>query len=159
MSAPLVPSPLDYIGRRRFAFYPAIKDIEPNEWLLGTGTRSEVQVVNSSTGGEIWVPRQYIGAVSESGGPIVIVGLTKELKYRDGNLEPRVKRVIEMPQTVPETPKFKLFSARRAGPAHVVGIRIENKEDSPKNRVLATIGIGALLASLLGTLISVFART
>jgi uncharacterized protein (DUF433 family) len=28
MPAPLVPSPLDYVGRRRFAFYPPVKNAE-----------------------------------------------------------------------------------------------------------------------------------
>ena len=57
-----MPSPLDYIGPRRFAFYPAIRNADPNEWILGTGSRSEVQVINAQTGREIWVPRQHIGA-------------------------------------------------------------------------------------------------
>ena len=83
MSAPLVPSPLDYIGRRRFAFYPPIKNFEPNEWMLGTGSWTEVQIVNSRTGIEIWIPRQYIGAVSESSGVLLIVGLRKELEVCD----------------------------------------------------------------------------
>ncbi len=160
MSAPLVPSPLDYIGLRRFAFYPPIKNAPPNEWVLGTGSRAEVQVVNSHTGAEIWIPRQYIGAVSETHDLLLLVGLIKELEYRAGALEPRVKRVIEMPQTVR---KRNIFAAgedgdRPAGPAPVIGIRVENREDSPMNRALISFGIGALAVALLAVLLSALAR-
>jgi hypothetical protein len=152
MSAPLVPSPLDYIGLRRFAFYPPIKNFEPNEWLLGTGSWTDVQVVNSSTGSEMWIPRQYIGAVSESNEPLLVVGLTKELEYRAGNLEPRVKCVIEMPQTTSKFPKRRFKKKRRrAGPAPVIGIRVEDCADS-SNKALAALGI-ALIISLVAALI------
>lgn len=97
MSAPLVPSPLDYVGRRPFAFYPPIRNAHPNAWVIGTSAWTEVQVVNARDGYELWIPRQYIGAVSESDSPLLIVGLTKELDFRNGTLAPRVKRVIEMP--------------------------------------------------------------
>ncbi len=157
MSAPLVPSPLDYIGHRRFAFYPPIKDISPNEWLLGTGAWTEVQVVNARTGGEVWIPRQYIGAVSDSSGPLLIVGLTKELAFRGGTLEPRVKRVIEMPHQPEQAADQEGEAARRhAGPAAVVGIRVENREDSPMNRALLTLGIGALIVSLIAAFLALF---
>jgi hypothetical protein len=160
MSAPLVPSPLDYIGRRRFAFYPAIRNIQPNEWVLGTGSWSEVQVVNSQTGAEIWIPRQYIGAVSETHDPVLVVGLIKELEYRAGALEPRVKRVIEMPQVGEKRPVLTdpSDSLRPSGPAPVIGIRVENRDDSPMNRALILLGVGAIVVSLLAALLSVLAR-
>jgi hypothetical protein len=159
VSAPLVPSPLDYIGLRRFAFYPPIKNVQPNEWVLGAGSWSEVQIVNSQTGAEIWIPRQYIGAVSETHDPVLIVGLVKELEYRAGTLEPRVKRIIEMPQAVEKGPTVSKDSPPRpSGPAPVIGIRVENREDSPMNKALVTLGIGAIVVSLLGALLSVFAR-
>lgn len=152
MSAPLVPSPLDYIGHRRFALYPAIKNFEPNEWMLGAGSCTEVQVVNAKTGVEIWIPRWYIGAVSDANYPLLIVGLTKELAYRAGTLEPRVKRVIEMPQKPPnvdEPWKFGDSEARRsAGPAQVVAIRVENREDSPMNKALIALGIASIVSFL-----------
>ncbi len=159
MSAPLVPSPLDYIGFRRFAFYPPIKNVQPNEWVLGAGSWSEVQIVNSQTGAGIWIPRQYIGAVSETYDPVLIVGLVKELEYRAGALEPRVKRVIQMPQNVEKRPRLTEDpSSRPSGPAPVIGIRIENREDSPMNKALVTLGIGAIVVSLLGAFLSVLAR-
>lgn len=155
----LGPSPLDYIGLRRFAFYPSIRNFEPNEWTLGTGSRTEVQVVNSSTGAEIWVPRQYIGAVCEASGPVLIVGLRKELEYRAGTVEPRVKRVIEMPHKSEEPFELCENSERRpAGPAPVIGIRVENRENSPMNNALVALGI-AFIVSLLALAISVLARS
>jgi hypothetical protein len=148
MSAPLVPSPLDYVGHRRFALYPAVGDLEPNEWVLGAASWSEVQVVNSRTGGEMWIPRQYIGGVSDRYDSVLVVELTKELEYRSGALEPRVKRVIEMPQGAADNrPKFFEETARRpTGPAPVVAIRVENRADSPMNKALVRLGVGAIAA-------------
>lgn len=157
MLAPLMPSPLDYVGRRRFAFYPSIRSYEPNEWVLGSASWSEVQVVNSYTGRRLWISRQYIGAVSDTHGPLLIVGLTKELEYRAGALGPRIKRVIEMPRL----PDLDLENAdaphRASGPAPVIGIRLEPREDSPMNKALVTLGIGALL-SLVAAVISALVR-
>lgn len=158
ISEPLAPSPLDCIGLRRFAFYPSIRDFEPNEWTLGAGSWTEVQVVNSRTGTEIWIPRQYIGAVSESNGPVPIVGLRKELEYRAGKLSPRFKRVIEMPQQGDVAPNTGLTEQRRApGPAPIIGIRVENRENSPMNNALLALGI-AFIISFLALAVSVVTR-
>ncbi len=116
MSAPLVPSPLDYVGRRRFALYPAIREFSPNDWVLGPSTWSEVQVVNAKTGKQLWIPRRYIGAVAEGNDADLIVGLTKELRYRSGLLEPQGGRVIEMPlgdpSRIPEANVSLSFQSR-----------------------------------------------
>lgn len=154
MLAPLVPSPLDYIGSRRFAFYPAIKNAEPNEWILGTGARSEVQVINAKTGREIWVPRQHIGAVSDPGNRLLTVGLRKALDLRSGSLEPRVKRVIEIPRDAEE------FGRRRPSlePAPVVAIRLDDTRKSHVNKAVVGLAIGSLLACLLASLIGAAAR-
>jgi hypothetical protein len=154
VSAPLVPSPLDYIGRRRFAFYPAIRNSGPNDWRLGCSSWFEVQAINAQTGCELWIPRPYIGAVSDGSGPLFIVGLRKELDLRDGSLQPRVKRVIEMPLAsdpadFEETPSRPGYS----GPAAVVAIRLETSKKSPMNKALARFAIGVLLSMLLAGLI------
>jgi len=159
MSAPLVPSPLDYVGLRPFAFYPAIKNADPNEWLLGTGSWSEVQIVNAQTGREVWVPRQYIGAVSETEELLLIVGLTKDLAFHEGAVEPCVKRVIEMPHAEAVPVGADAEQARRgAGPAAVVGIRLAERRDSSMNRAFATLAIGALVVCLLAALVAAAAR-
>jgi hypothetical protein len=147
MSAPLIPSPLDYIGTRRFAFYPTIKNADPNEWRLGTGARSEIQVVNTKTGRELWIPRQYIGAVSDTGDLLLIVGLRKELNVRSGEVEPHVKRVIEMPRTEPDN--RDRLSDYSHEPARVVAIRLESRKKSAAARAVVGLTISALLAWLL----------
>lgn len=160
MSAPLVPSPLDYIGPRRFAFYPAIKNAGPNEWLLGKSSWAEVQVVNGHTGAKIWIPRQCIGAVSDSHDGLLIVGLTKELEYRAGALGPRFKHVIEMPAHIEPPPRFRVqqSDARPPGPAPVVGIRVEDRDDSPMSRAIVTLGVAALIVALIAAVLAVFRR-
>jgi hypothetical protein len=157
MSAPLVPSPLDYVGRRPFAFYPPIKNAQPNEWMLGTPSWTEVQVVNPATGRELWVPRQYIGAVSDRG-EILVVGLTTELEMRGRSIEPRRRRVIEMPRAAITTETRDESPNRNAGPAPVVGIRLEDRAESTMSKAIVTLGISALLISLLAALLSVFDR-
>ena len=159
MSAPLVPSPLDYVGRRRFAFYPPVKNADPNEWLLGKGSWSEVQVVNARTGHEIWIPRQYVGGVSGERAGLLIVELKKELEFRSGTLEPRINRVIEMPHATKRAEPAALSAERPSGPAPVVGIRLEDRAESTMSRAVVTLGIGALAVWLLAVLLSALART
>jgi hypothetical protein len=159
MSAPLVPSPLDYLGRRTFAFYPPIRNIEPNEWVLGSRSWSEVQVVNAKSGGRLWIPWQYVGAVSESHDGLLFVDLRKEIEFRAGSLGPRVKRVIEMPVPSARPPKLGLASrSERHTPAPVIGIRVENREDSPMNKALIGFGLAALFLAAVAVLLSVFGR-
>jgi hypothetical protein len=144
MAAPFVPSPLDCIGRRRFAFHPAIENSGPNEWLLGTGARSEVQAVNAHTGLEIWIARQYIGAVSDHT-QVLTVGLRKALEFREGSLQPRVKGVIEMPLVASE--RFPL--RREQGPAAVVAIRLDDSRKSSVSKVVVGIVVSGLVVALL----------
>jgi hypothetical protein len=150
MSAPLLPSPLDYIGRRAFAFYPVIREAAPNSWLLGASSWSEVQVVNAETGRQLWVPRRYIGAVGDQHGSLV-VGLTEPVELRDDKLVPRSsRRVIEMP-----LPPGQPSRRRHDAPAAVVGIRLERTTLAAfQNRhfrvgvfVLFVTGLLALVAS------------
>lgn len=156
MSAPLVPSPLDYIGPRRFAFYPAIKNADPNEWVLGTASRSEVQVINAKTGSEIWVPRQHIGAVSDAGSALLTVGLRKPLDLRSGSLEPLVKRVIEMPHG--DSDPFAGCRNPSPHPAPVIAIRLDDSRKSAASKAIVGLAIGSLLACLLASLIATAAR-
>jgi hypothetical protein len=144
MAAPLVPSPLDCIGRKRFAFYPPIENSGPNEWLLGSASRSEVQAVNAYTGAEIWISRQYIGAVSDHT-DVLTVGLRKALAFREGVLEPRVKRVIEMPRVA--TDRFQV--RRQQGPAAVVAIRLDDGRKSSATKAVVGVAVTALVIALL----------
>lgn len=156
MQGPNLPPPFDDIGRRRFSFYPSITNAEPNEWLLRNANWSEVQVVNSRTRQEIWIPRQYVGCISETDDPLLIVDLTKELEFREGAVWPRVKRVIEMPLAangnsdgVGLKPWLRQATGERKTPAPVIGIRLERAASSKKGRIAAYFGVGAALLSLL----------
>jgi hypothetical protein len=159
MSAPLMPSPLDHIGRQHFSFRPAIKNADANEWMLASVSWCEIKVINPRTGREIWIPRQYIDAVSYASGPVLVVRLTKELEYWAGALHPRVRRVIEMPISAGDGTMVNAgIKNRFPGPAPVVGIRLEDRPDSPSSKALAYAGTGAILVSILAALFSALAR-
>lgn len=158
MLPPLLPSPLDQIGRKGFSFSPAIRNADPNEWMLALVSWSEIKVVNPRTGREIWIPRQYIDSVSCAGRTTLVIRLTKELEYRSGALWPRVQRIIEMPSTPTNDRMMDPVRNRVPGLAPVIGIRLENRTDSPGGKALSYAGIGAILVSILTALFSTLAR-
>lgn len=150
MSLPPIPPPLEALRNRPFSFYPAILNIEHNEWQYRKATWSEVLVVNSRTGEEIWIPRRFLGEISRIEDPVVIVGLLKELEYKGGAVWPYQRRVIEMPiavgTSVPPPPM-----PARTEPAPVVGIRLESKTDS---HIFRLVG-GALVAGIVAAYVVV----
>jgi hypothetical protein len=97
MASPPSPQSLEHLTDRRFSFFPAIVGIEHNEWLLRQATWSEILVSNSKTGQEIWMPRRYVGEISRTEDPVLILGLARELEYKGGMLGPFQRRVISMP--------------------------------------------------------------
>ncbi len=154
MSAPPVPSPLDYVGYRRFAFYPPIVHPDPNDWRIGSSSRSAVQVVNAQTGSALWISRQYIGAVSETDSSL-IVGLTKALDARAGTIEPRVKQVIEMPSISNASPRpGGRIACGGSVRAPVVQIRLESRGHSALNKALVITCAAAIVLALLAALIT-----
>ena len=142
MSLPPI-SALNHLGNRGFSFYPPILNIEHNEWFFRRGTWSEILVVNSRSAQEIWIPRRFVGEVSLIEDPVVIVGLVKELEYKEGAVWPHQRRVIEMPIAVGER-------ARPPQPPHealapVIGIRTEAVADSRVGKLVGlTILAGAI---------------
>jgi hypothetical protein len=102
MSVPPLPSPLEHHAGRPFSFYPAILNIEHNEWLFQRVTWSEILVVNTKTHLEMWIPRHFLGEVSRIDEPVMIVGLLKELEYKAGKVWPHERRVLELPRAVNE---------------------------------------------------------
>jgi hypothetical protein len=156
MSAPLVPSPLDYVGRRRFSFYPPIRAAGSNEWFIRNGDWSEIQIVNAESGLRIWMSRQYVCGVSDGGGVRPVVELTKELDYSGGSVSPLVKQVIEIPRAAKGTGK-RPKKGRRREPAAVVGIRVEAAEN-PRVRILGKIGLGVIAICVLSALAALIAR-
>jgi hypothetical protein len=138
-----------------FSFYPAIRDIEHNEWLFRKATWSELVVVNRKTGLEISIPRRFWGEVSTSDHPVIIVGLLRELQYKDGAVWPYQRRVIEMPVAVGES--FGPAAApkpRRESPAPVIGIRLESRRDRRPFRWLGgSLAVALLLHGVVSSVI------
>ena len=138
---PLLPAPLAELGRRRFAFYPAIKGVEHNEWIAGRANWTEVQVINASSAEELWIPRRLLGEISRADGPVAIVGLLKELEYSQGVVLPHARRVIEMPRAVNDL----LHPAVHTHPAAVVEIRAESAGDSRTRKLIrGSVAVGIL---------------
>ena len=132
---------LDELAGRRFSFYPTILNIEHNEWSLTKETWSEVLVANTASGQEIWIPRTYLGSISNTDSPVLIVGLTCELEWKAGKIWPHQRRLIEMPARK-AAPKA---AALAAGPAPAN--RASVAESSIGRFLMAALGVG-LLATL-----------
>jgi hypothetical protein len=144
-----IPAPLQQLGQRPFSFYPPIVNIEHNEWLLRSATSNDVQVSNTKTGEEISVPRHYLGELSSIDEPVILVGLIKELEYRQGVLLPHIRRVIEMPRAVNDavrTPfRWSSDQSEAPRPAPVVAIRLESGPQSRARRfVRGSVAAGVL---------------
>lgn len=94
------PGPVSVEGLkgRSFSFYPAIRNIEHNEWTLDEENWSELQVANRKSGHQVWIPRNYVGTISSSDSPVLIVGLNRELEFKAGAVWPYRRTVIEMPR-------------------------------------------------------------
>ncbi len=142
MSLPPLHPAFEQLGRRPFSFYPAILNVENNEWLFRRATWSEIQVVNTRDGTELWIPRRFLGEVSSIDEPVVIVGLNKELEYKGGAVWPHQRRIVEMPLAVNDVPRPAAES--RPAPAEVVGIRLESPAESRIGRLI----VGTLLAGV-----------
>lgn len=132
-------------------FHPPLANVAPNDWRLGGVSVSSIWVVNTVSGMEASVPRQFVGSVTEMDGPRLVVGLVKELELRDGTAWPRVRRVIEMPRSVESAaangdPGVRWVSSGRAT---VVGIRLERRWNSSVGRFMLLSGAGAALVSIL----------
>jgi hypothetical protein len=142
---PPIPSPLEQLGQRRFSFYPPIVNVEHNEWVVRRMNWTDVQVMNSKTKTEICVPRRFLGEVSRIEEPVMIVGLVKELEYKEGAVLPHVRRVIEMPRAVNDSFRPRVRPPEPDGPAPVIGIRLEsNHESRAGRRMRAVIAAGIL---------------
>jgi hypothetical protein len=150
VSAPLFLGPLADLQGRSFAFYPAIVGLEHNQWTLRRATWTDVQAVNTKTGTEVWVPRRLLGEISSVEAPVLIVGLVKELQYKEGAVVPHQRRVLEMPRAV-NGPAVVIQTAAPARPAApVVAIRAEPDRASPARRWIrggAAAGILACIAA------------
>lgn len=132
---------LDELAGRRFSFYPTILNVEHNEWTLTKETWSEVLVANKADNLKIWIPRTYLGSISNSDSPVLIVGLTCELEWKAGKIWPHQKRLIEMPARKAATKTVEVDS----GPAPAS--RQSVSESSVGRLLIVALGVG-LLATL-----------
>ena len=148
MSDVVLPPPYDQVGHRPFSFYPAIVNVEHNEWRLRRATWSEMLVVNTKSNVEIWIPRRFLGELSRTDEPVMIVGLNKELEYKAGQILPFVRRVIEMPRAVNDSPRSSA-PAPEIKPGDVVGIRFESSEKRVGKLILTALAGGVLACVLL----------
>jgi hypothetical protein len=151
MSSPVIPPPLEALRNQPFSFYPPILNIEHNQWQYRKATWTDALVVNARTGQEIWIPRRFLGEISRIEDPVVIVGLLKELEYKEGAVWPHQGRVIEMPIAVGAPARPSSPPAQRTGPAPVVGIRLEPNTDS---HIFRMVG-GALVLGIVAAFVVV----
>ena len=134
----------------KFAFYPAIVGVTHNEWALCRATGIEVLVVNTKTAEEMWISRRLIGHVSSVEAPVRIVGLLKQLEYKQGIALPHRRGVIEMP-SADAYPRPLMRHPN--GPATVVAIREEGPSESGIRRILRRSVAAALLACFVAMII------
>jgi hypothetical protein len=145
---PLIAAGLAELRHGRFSFYPAIVGVQHNEWILRRATWTDILVANAKTSEEIVIPRRFVGEVSSIEAPFRIVGLVKELEYREGMVLPHRRSVIEMPRAVNDFSQSNLRPAMYARPAGVVAIRAEPSGDSRFWRVLRGSVAAGILACL-----------
>jgi hypothetical protein len=151
--APHIPTPLEQLRGRPFSFYPAIQNIQHNEWQFRRAHPDEIQVINTKSQQELWIPRRLLSGVSSIEEPVVIVGLLKELECREGVVVPHVRRVIEMQRAVNDVPRPWLSAPEVGKTAQVVGIRVESSSGSQKSRKLLGVVAAGVLTCIVGTVI------
>jgi hypothetical protein len=147
MSGPPIPPPFEPLAHRPFSFYPPILDVQHNEWRFRRATWSEILVVNTKTGEEIWIPRRFIGEVSRIDEPVMILGLTKELEYKSGQVLPHIRRVIEIPRAVNDSVPVRTEPAPQAAP--VVGIKLESGTESRIGKLIVAMIAAGVFACVL----------
>jgi len=127
------------LAGRSFSFYPPILGIVHNEWRLLRANWSDFVAVNTHSGQEACVPRSFVTDVSANA-PTVIVGLTRDLQWRDGMVVPYRRPVLELPVAVNDSAP----AVRHARPAPVVSIRLEPRAPAHSARkavVIVMLGI------------------
>lgn len=139
----LLPGLLGLTGGRSFAFYPPILGIEHNEWRFRRATWSDFVVVNTESGIEACIPRSFLADVSANA-PVVIVGLKRELEWRDGMAVPYRRPVVELPIAVNDnTPA----PPRPRRPAPVVSIRLESRAPAATGRKAVVVVMLSVVAA------------
>ncbi len=141
--------PLEQLAGRRFAFYPAIRNIEHNEWTLEQETWSEALAKNVHSEQEIWIPRSHLGEISSADSPVLIVGLKRELEYKAGAVLPYRQAVVSMP-AAPGAPT----SSRPAAPEPAPPKREATEAEKKTFSFVAKAVLVALVVGLLGFMLA-----
>lgn len=143
--------PLDQLADREFSFYPSIGNVETNLWRMVDANWSEFLVENQSDRTQVWVPRRYLGDVSASDRPVMIVGLNRALDYKAGQVWPVQKRVIEMPRVPAGEVREETVEVEKTGlQSHMMnnGIRLDDSEKKVGRLILMALGGAILLVAV-----------
>ncbi|MGA2195881.1 MAG: hypothetical protein ABSH40_11475 [Bryobacteraceae bacterium] len=146
-STPIPPS-LDQLAGRTFAFYPALLGVAHNEWRFEKATWSEILVTNTQTGAEVWIPRRFVGEVSRTDDPILIVGLNRDLEIKSGMVVAHQRRVISMPVAAEVTAATSTTAPGQGEPKPVSILRLD-KSDRRVVRLIAWLVAAGLVVGLL----------
>lgn len=142
--------PIAALGGQKFSFYPAIRNVEHNEWTLADSTWSEIQVANSGSGQNVWIPRSAIGEVSSAGQPRLILGLKRELEYKAGSIVPFRSKIVSIPERrEPPSPEAVTETAPSQRP--------QGTQESQDHRVGRMISWALAFAGALSLLLVAFA--
>ena len=143
MSMPLPPPHLEEF--RQFSFYPPIRNLTADGWVYQRVTWTEVVARNAATGQELLIPRRFVSDVS-LGETSLVLGLTRELEFREGALRPLNSGVIRMPAPNPGPVR-----PRVRGPAPVVSISLAADAPVRRRKTLPSavaMGLAVCLAML-----------
>jgi hypothetical protein len=153
--SPQIPTPLEALGPRPFSFYPPIRNLEHNEWVFRGARWNEIHVMNAKSQQELCIPLRFLGGVSSIEEPVIIVGLLKDLEYREGVVIPRAQRVLEMPAVRAVNGDVRPWAAapQPRRPAPVVGIRTETPRETRTNRRFLTAIAVSILFTIFGMIV------
>lgn len=141
------PPPLDQLSGREFSFHPSIGNLETNLWKLLEANWAEFLVENEGDQTQVWVPRRYLGEVSASDRPVMIVGLNRSLDFKAGQVWPVQKRVIEMPR-VPAGEVADVEAPASAQGMRPPGLRLDAAEKKVGRLILVALAGSVLLVTL-----------
>src|SRR5579871_2132519 len=152
MAMSLLPGLLGLTANRSFSLYPPILGIARNEWRFRRATWSEFVIVNTHSGEEACIPRSFVGDISANA-PMVIVGLKREMEWRDGLAVPYRRPVVELPIAVNDFAPAAPPQARPPLPARVVSIRLEPRPPMKNGRkavviVMLGVVVSAIIADI-----------
>jgi hypothetical protein len=141
-------SDFEHFAGRGFSFYPPILSVEHNEWTYVEGSWSEIRVKNTGSDFDLWIPRRYIGEVSQVEDPVMIIGLNQELIYEGGMVIPHRRRVVEMPRTT-NVPLPSVTVKATSPPPSVF------RTDSSTEKNIGMLIVGVLAVAIIGTFLTV----